>query len=168
MPQQILPAAADAACSPQRAPTAASSQLSSLSSPTGSAHSDKPRCEVPTKTSEQLLPLGWVLPGGCSNAGNGLSPNLACDGALGRDGLGRALGGENEGWEGYRAAPEAPHGREAPALTITADSIANRCATRNRRDAGEVWDDSGCAFLFCPFPEAQPAVLSPAQAVGFT
>lgn len=61
-----------------------------------------------------------------------------------------------------------PSPRRLVALTVTADGVANRCTARNRRDAGELRDDRGCAFLLRPRSEAQPTVLGPAQAVGFT
>lgn len=63
---------------------------------------------------------------------------------------------------------EGGEAQRSQALTITADSVANRSSTGHRGDAGQLGDDCGCALLLCTSPEAQAAILCPAQAVGFT
>lgn len=63
--------------------------------------------------------------------------------------------------------PQPDQLRAAP-LTILGHSIAHRGPTSHRRDGRQPGDEGGYTLLLGPLPEAQPPVLSPAQAVCFS
>lgn len=120
--------------------------------PSWSTPHEHPCCRRHTNTSEQPLPS-------CSQV---ISTRIQSQPSWQIVVLVRGAGRrDEEGTEGIVPKPWQ-------ALTILADGITNRGSAGHRGDTGELWDNCGCTLLLCPCAKAQPAILCPAQTVGFT